>query len=375
MEKKLLIFPKKVCYDKSHFTPILHDTSLGARNKTLFMVFFQKRIHMASEKIVDIAIIGAGPGGMASAIEAKLAGIENIIVIDKASTHNDMIHKFYKKGKRVDKDWMGRKAEFEGNVSFDECSKEEYIKQMDDLLASHAVLDKFVYDTEIWNAAQDEDGLFIIKLSEDNIVKAKNVIVSVGRMGKPNKPGYKFPKAIRPRLNFNLSKVVDGERVMVVGGGDTAGEYAYGLVELEDMQNCKVTLNYRKAEITRMNPLNTEMTTKHLDKGTLINKMGVDVESVEETEDELVKVNFTDGSSEIYDRLVYALGGTSPKDFLVNSKIETGKWDEPLMDEKTLETNISGLYTIGDVVTDQGSIALAFNHASFAVNDIVAKSK
>ena len=330
---------------------------------------------MASEKIVDIAIIGAGPGGMASAIEAKLAGIENIIVIDKASTHNDMIHKFYKKGKRVDKDWMGRKAEFEGNVSFDECSKEEYIKQMDDLLASHAVLDKFVYDTEIWNAAQDEDGLFIIKLSEDNIVKAKNVIVSVGRMGKPNKPGYKFPKAIRPRLNFNLSKVVDGERVMVVGGGDTAGEYAYGLVELEDMQNCKVTLNYRKAEITRMNPLNTEMTTKHLDKGTLINKMGVDVESVEETEDELVKVNFTDGSSEIYDRLVYALGGTSPKDFLVNSKIETGKWDEPLMDEKTLETNISGLYTIGDVVTDQGSIALAFNHASFAVNDIVAKSK
>ena len=330
---------------------------------------------MASEKLVDIAIIGAGPGGMASAIEAKLAGIDNIIVIDKASTHNDMIHKFYKKGKRVDRDWMGIKFEFEGNVTFDECSKEEYIKQMDDLLASHGVLDKFVYNTEIWNTVKGDDGLFIVNLDEDNVVKAKNVIVSVGRMGKPNKPGYKFPKAIRPRLNFNLSKVQNGERVMVVGGGDTAGEYAYGLVELEGMEDCTVTLNYRKADITRMNPINTEMTLKHLEKGTLLNKMGVDVESVEATEDELVKVNFTDGTSEVYDRVVYALGGTSPKDFLVNSKIETGKWDEPLMDEKTMETNISGLYTIGDVVTDQGSIALAFNHASFVMNDIVAKRK
>ncbi|CAA6817767.1 MAG: Thioredoxin reductase (EC [uncultured Sulfurovum sp.] len=330
---------------------------------------------MASEKVVDIAIVGAGPGGMACAIEAKLAGIDNIVVFDKAPHHNDMIHKFYKKGKRVDKDWMGRKAEFEGNVSFDECSKEEYIQQMDDLLASHGVLEKFIYNTEIWNVLKGDDGLFAINVGDD-VIKAKNVIVSVGRMGKPNKPGYKFPKAIRPRLNFNLSKVCNGEKVMIVGGGDTAGEYAYGLVELEGMEDCTVTLNYRKPTITRMNPINTEMTTKHLDAGTLLNKMGVDVESVEPVGDEgeeRVQVNFTDGTSDVYERLVFALGGTSPKDFLVNSKIKTGKWDEPLMDEKTLETNISGLYTIGDVVTDQGSIALAFNHASFVMNDIVSK--
>ena len=36
-------------------------------------------------KIVDIAIIGAGPGGMACAIEAKLAGIDNILVTMKKS--------------------------------------------------------------------------------------------------------------------------------------------------------------------------------------------------------------------------------------------------------------------------------------------------
>jgi len=329
-----------------------------------------------AEKIVDLAIIGAGPGGMACAIEAKQAGIDNIIVIDKAPHHNDMIHKFYKKGKRVDKDWMGIKFEFTGNVTFEECSKEEYIEQMDKKLSDAGVLDKFEYNHEIMRVEKGEDNLFSIVYGQDGVdealesMKAKNVILSVGRMGKPNKPRYKFPKEIKEVLNFNLSKVQNGEHVMVVGGGDTAGEYAYGLVELEGMEDCVVTLNYRKAEITRMNPINTEMTTKYLDNGKLINKMGVDVESVEPGVERKIKVNFTDGTSCEYDRAVYALGGTTPKDILVNSNVKTGEWDVPVYNEDTFETNVDGLYTIGDVVTDQGSIALAFNHANSAVSNI-----
>ena len=332
-------------------------------------------------KIVDIAIIGAGPGGMASAIEAKLAGIENIVVIDKAPHHNDMIHKFYKKGKRVDKDWMGIKFEFTGNVSFEECSKEEYIQQMDDKLKDAGVLDTFEYNHEIMRVNKCEDGLFEIIYGQENVaesietMRAKNVILSVGRMGKPNKPKYKFGRELKEVLNFNLSKVQNGERVMVVGGGDTAGEYAYGLVELEDMQDCVVTLNYRKADITRMNPINTEMCNKYLDNGKILNKMGVDIESVEPSETGKIKVNFTDGTSAEYDRAVYALGGTTPKDILVNSGVKTGEWDVPVYNENTFETNVEGLYTIGDVVTDEGSIALAFNHASDAVKNIVANLK
>jgi len=332
-------------------------------------------------KIVDIAIVGAGPGGMAAAIEAKMAGIENIVVIDKAPHHNDMIHKFYKKGKRVDKDWMGIKFEFTGNVTFDECSKEEYIAQMDTKLQNAGVLDHFEYNHEIVRVEKGEDGLFSIVFATDGVdeafesMKAKNVILSVGRMGKPNKPKYRFPREIKKVLNFNLSKVQDGEHVMIVGGGDTAGEYAYGLVEMEGMEDCVVTLNYRKAEITRMNPINTEMCNKYLDNGKMINKMGVDVESVEEGTERAIKVNFTDGSHCEYDRAVYALGGTTPKDILINSGVKTGEWDVPVYSEDTFETNVEGLYTIGDVVTDQGSIALAFNHAGDAVKNIAANLK
>ena len=332
-------------------------------------------------RIVDIAVVGAGPGGMACAIEAKLAGIDNIVVIDKAPHHNDMIHKFYKKGKRVDKDWMGIKFEFTGNVTFEECSKEEYIQQMDDKLNEAGVLSTFEYNHEIMRVEKGEDGLFSIVYGQGNVseaietIKAKNVILSVGRMGKPNKPKYKFPKELKSVLNFNLSKVQNGEHVMIVGGGDTAGEYAYGLIELEDMEDCVVTLNYRQAEIKRMNPTNTEMCMKYLDNGKMINKMGVDIESVEQGVERAIKVNFTDGSSCEYDRAVYALGGTTPKDILVNSGVKTGEWDVPVYNEATFETNVEGLYTIGDVVTDQGSIALAFNHASDAVKNIAKNLK
>jgi len=332
-------------------------------------------------RVVDIAVIGAGPGGMACAIEAKLAGIDNIVVIDKAPHHNDMIHKFYKKGKRVDKDWMGIKFEFTGNVTFEECSKEEYIQQMDDKLNAAGVLDTFEYNHEIMRVEKGQDGLFSIVYGQGKVseavetIKAKNVILSVGRMGKPNKPKYKFPKELKSVLNFNLSKVQNGEHVMVVGGGDTAGEYAYGLIELEDMEDCVVTLNYRQAEIKRMNPTNTEMCMKYLDNGKMINKMGVDIESVEQGVERAIKVNFTDGSSCEYDRAVYALGGTTPKDILVNSGVKTGEWDVPVYNEATFETNVEGLYTIGDVVTDQGSIALAFNHASDAVKNIAKNLK
>jgi len=250
---------------------------------------------------------------------------------------------------------------------------------MDNKLKDAGVLDHFEYNHEIVRVEKGDDGLFSILYATDGVaegmesMKAKNVILSVGRMGKPNKPRYKFPKELKSVLNFNLSKVQDGEHVMVVGGGDTAGEYAYGLIELEDMGDCVVTLNYRKAEITRMNPTNTEMCNKYLDNGKMINKMGVDVESVEEGIERAIKVNFTDGSTGEYDRAVYALGGTTPKDILVNSGVQTGEWDVPVYNADTFETNVEGLYTIGDVVTDQGSIALAFNHASDAVKNIASK--
>ena len=338
---------------------------------------------MSFDKVFDIAIIGAGPGGIASIIEAKIAGIEKAIVLEKADNHSDMIRKFYKPGKRVDKDWQGKKFEFIGNVTFEECKKEEYLDQMEQKIQDARVADKFKYNHHVYGVSKNSDSIFEIGADHElGIIQAKKVIIAIGRMGKPNKPGYKFPAKIRPRLNFNLDKVQSNEKVLVVGGGDTAGEYAYGLVDMNI--GCDVTLNYRRAEITRMNPTNKEIVERYFKEGKMKSKLGVDIESVEPFEEDVekgvtpprVKVNYKDGTSDVFDRVVYALGGTSPVDFLKNSKIELNEWGEPLYNEETMETkNVEGLYTIGDVVTSQGSIALAFNHAYLAIQDIAKKLK
>ena len=328
------------------------------------------------DKVFDLVIIGAGPGGISAAVEAKLAGVDGnkILILEKSDAHNETVRKFYKHGKRVDIDWNGIKAEFHGHLSFEQGSKEEYIKQFDDIIEKYGI--RVVYNHHVY-AVEKKGNIFEIAADKElGVIQAKKVVIGIGVMGKPNKPGYKFPAKIRPRLNFNLDKVQPGEKVLVVGGGDTAGEYAYGLVDMDI--GCDVTLNYRRPEIVRMNPTNKEIVERYIKEGKIHSRLGVDIDHVEPVEDDdvtppRVKVVYKDGTEEVFDRVVYALGGTSPVDFLKNCGINLNEWGEPEYNEETMETNVEGLYTIGDVVTSQGSIALAFNHAYRAINDIAKK--
>jgi len=72
-------------------------------------------------------------------------------------------------------------------------------------------------------------------------------------------------------------------------------------------------------------------------------------------------VIFNEKEPEIYDRVIYAIGGTTPSAFLASSGIkeEDGK---PVHDEN-YETNIKGLFVAGDITQESGgSIALGLNH-------------
>ena len=323
-------------------------------------------------KVFDLVVIGAGPGGISAAVEVQLAGVnkEKVLILEKSDAHNETVRKFYKHGKRVDVDWNGIKAEFHGHLTFAQGSKEEYIKQFDEIIEKYNL--KVVYNHHVYAAHKKEDGIFEIEANHElGVIKAKKIVIGIGVMGKPNKPAYKFPPKIRPRLNFNLDKVCQGEKIMIVGGGDTAGEYAYGLVDMN--LGCDVTLNYRRAEITRMNPTNKEIVERYIKEGKINSRLGVDVEDVEATEDNKVKVNFKDGSSEVFDRVVYALGGTTPTEFLQNCGIEMAdKWSAK-HDPKTFETNVEGMYVVGDVVEGAQSIAVAINHGYYAALDIAKK--
>ncbi len=311
----------------------------------------------------NIIVIGGGPGGIASVIEAKLLGIERVLLIEKSDNHSQTIRKFYKDKKRVDKDWQGQTIELEGNIEFLDGTKESTIEYFDTLLEDRAIDSRYNCEVE---RVEKKDNLFEVTTS-CGVYISEFVIVSIGRMGKPNKPSYKIPPTIRKNVNYNLDRCDHSERILVVGGGDSAVEYACELGERNS-----VTLSYRRDRLTRPNPMNQSMIDNYVQSTLVELKLGVDISSLEDRDGQ-IGVLFADNSIEIYDRIIYAIGGTTPSDFLKKCNIQLNKKGNPIFDEESCKTNIDGLYIAGDILFDSGgSIAIALNHGHRIVKHILS---
>jgi len=303
------------------------------------------------DKIYELAIVGAGPAGIATAVESYIQGLKNIILLEKETNHNATIRKYYKDNKRVDVDWKGQKVELDGRIYFVDGTKESTLDFFDEIIEHHSV--ELQTHVEVAAIKKQED-FFEVEIAGKSI-KATNVVVTIGRMGKPNKPSYKIPPTIRKRVNYTLDACSEDEKVLVVGGGDSAVEYAVDLREKN-----KVAICYRRETFRRANPTNQENITNAITNNEVRAMLGVDIDALED-DDGRVKVLFNGGSTETFDRVIYAIGGTTPSAFLTNSGIEEDD-GKPVYDEN-YETNIKGLFVAGDITQKSGgSIALGLNH-------------
>ncbi len=301
--------------------------------------------------LYELAIIGAGPAGIATAVESYVLGMRDIVLLEKDENHNATIRKFYKDNKRVDKDWKGQKVELDGTIYFVDGTKESTLDFFDRLL-DNEVLELRTH-TEVQKILRADDHFEVFV--PGGSVRARYVVVTIGRMGKPNKPDYKIPPSIKNQIHFTLDGCGLGEKIMVVGGGDSAIEYAVELCGKND-----VTICYRRGTFRRANPINQADIGRAMDSGSVRARLNTEIAALE-SEGGKVRVVFSDDTSELYDRVVYAIGGTTPSGFLQSSGIreEDGK---PVHDEN-YQTNIPGLFVAGDITQESGgSIALGLNH-------------
>jgi thioredoxin reductase (NADPH) len=313
------------------------------------------------QDIYDLIIIGGGPGGIGSVVEAKVLGLKKVLLIEKTDNHSHTIRKFYKDKKRVDKDWQGQEVVLEGNVAFVDGTKESTLDYFDKLLDDELI--DSLFNCEVIKV-EKEEGLFFVHTAS-GVHKSTNIIVSIGRMGKPNKPSYKIPVSIRTQINYNLDRCGNGERILVVGGGDSAVEYACELSETNH-----VILNYRRDTLDRPNPTNQAMIKDFADRGRVILKLGVDIKSVVNEQGE-IRIDFADDTHQFYDRAIYAIGGTTPKDFLKACGVTLDEGGEPIFDDN-YECETKGLYIAGDIAfASGGSIAIALNHGYRIVTHIL----
>jgi len=304
------------------------------------------------QKIYELAIVGAGPAGIATAIESYLQGLRHIILLEKDVNHNSTIRKYYKDNKRVDLEWKGQKVDLYGEIHFVDGTKETTLDLFDELLEHHDI----ELQTQVEVASiEKKEGYFAVNMSGES-VHASNVVVTIGRMGKPNKPSYKIPPAIRKKVNYTADDCSEGEKILVVGGGDSAVEYVVDLSAKNEVAIC-----YRRETFRRANPTNQRNIANAIAHKEVRPILGVNIDGLEATEDNKVRVMFNEIEPEVYDRIIYAIGGTTPSSFLASSGIDEvdGK---PIHDEN-YETNVKGLFVAGDITQESGgSIALGLNH-------------
>jgi thioredoxin reductase (NADPH) len=319
----------------------------------------------------DLIIIGAGPGGIALAAEARASGIDSsrTLVLEKGATHNWAIRQLYPQQKLTTANYKGFEARCEGLLCITDMTKSETLEFFDKVIETYEINIRFNAEVYAAHRVDQQSGARFRVESSEGAYETKVLAVAIGVFGRPNKPKeYRFPSSLKERLLFDMtSQVIEHENVLVVGGGDTAAEY----VEYLYKQGNRVTLSYRQAEFTRLNEQNRASLLAMEQRREVEILRGSNIKQIENDAGR-PHVSFTEAGygPRIFDRVIYALGGTTPTNFL---KMLGIAFDDqgPIFDQAG-ETNVEGLYLLGDLVVGKngGSIITAFNSAVRAMQRI-----
>lgn len=318
----------------------------------------------------DLLIIGAGPAGISMAVEARKAGIDSskIIIIEKSEEHSYTIRKYYPDSKLVTANYKGHEAKCFGVLCISDLTKHETISYLDEALKENNL--NVVYNETVWKIHPNENKSFTVYTQKNNY-KAKIVVIAIGIFGKPNKPDYKIPLSLKNKVFYDVNSFeIRNSKVLVVGGGDSASEYCQYLVQ----NGSDVTLSYRRDNFNRMNEINQKSIFELEKIGKLRILRNSNINSLSEVEGKPVAIfKEQDLGSETYDYIVYALGGTTPENFLKALSIEFDGSMPKL--KENYETTAEGLFLIGDLSAGPkgGSINYAFNSANQAMKNICQK--
>lgn len=312
-------------------------------------------------KQLAVGIIGAGPAGIAAGVECKANGIYSVLLFEKGTKFCSTIRRLYPANKRVDKDYKGITVINEGICSFETETKEEFLQRMKKYIQDYDL--QVEYNLEI-NGLEKRGDDYILKAGTFHIAEAHIVIIATGIFDRPKKPSYPIPEEVKERVFFELPKELpQGEKILIVGGGNTAAELACLLAG-----KCDVYLSYRRPHFFRINEENLRELEKRKQDITFL--LGTEIKALE-SHPTAIKVLFNDGHSENFSKIFYCLGGSTPRNFLEKMGI-TFDNNLPVIDEFG-ESNLERVFLIGDIAVKRGSIMYAFNSAHRAIKRIFEK--
>ncbi|ACO34561.1 MULTISPECIES: YpdA family putative bacillithiol disulfide reductase [Acidobacterium] len=293
----------------------------------------------------DVLVIGAGPTGLACAIDAQQAGYR-VMVVDKGCLCNSLFHypshmTFFTTSELLEI----------GNIPFPSPHAKpnrnealEYYRKV----AMHYRLDVRQYQTVL--SVDGEDGDFRILTSDrygrERTYTARKLILSTGYYDLPNNlnvPGEELPKVMH---YYTDPHPYYDQDVLVIGGKNSAAIAALELWR----HGARVTLVHRGPEMHRH--------VKYWIKPDIENRIkngevqGLFSTRVVEIGLDTVTLETPDGLKIVPNDFVFAMTGYKPDFRFLESlgvRIE-GPDRMPVFDPESLESNVAGIYLAGVIV-------------------------
>ena len=295
--------------------------------------------------VYDIICIGAGPTGLATAIEAKRAGMRSL-VIDKACLCNSIFRYpanmvFFTTPELLEIGDLPLVCAAEKPTRVEAL---KYYRRA----AEHYALELRLYERVMRVVGQD--GNFAVVTTNEKGTeqkyRGKKIAVATGYYDLPNKLGV--PGEELPLVSHYYTEPFEywNQRVVVIGGKNSAAEAALDLYR----NGARVTLVHRNKELGA--------TIKYWVRPDIENRIKAgQVKAMFETRvkritnEEVILENGT-GESKLPARRVFALTGYHPDFTFIESlgvrlDPETCK---PALDPNTLESNVPGIHLAGVVI-------------------------
>ncbi|MFL5305850.1 MAG: NAD(P)-binding domain-containing protein [Polyangia bacterium] len=255
-----------------------------------------------AEGAVDVAIVGAGPAGLAAAAGARAAGL-SFALIEQDTVGGAVAH--YPRQKLVmtepvDLPYFGR---FGRRL----MSKEELIAAFGQLLERARIQ---VYERTKVTGIEGRADDFTVATTR-GVLRARRVVLAIGRRGTPRRMGVAGEDAENVAYRLIDPRQYEGRRVLVVGGGDSALEAA---IQLAGESRAEVSIAYRGPEFGRCRPANQKKLADLVARGRVRALMSTEVAAVEP---DRVLLKTGDQTAPLQNDFVLAcLGGELPTEFL-----------------------------------------------------------
>src|SRR6202158_1968786 len=196
--------------------------------------------------ITDVAIVGAGPAGLATALGCRAAGV-SVQVLEQSTVGGTIAHYPRQKVVMIERVRLPIYGKFGKRL----ISKEELLSTWGKAIAKAKLSIEEGVKVE---GLEGSDNQFVLKTNR-GAVHARKVVLATGRRGSPRKLGVPGEQLSNVSYGLVDPEQYQGCRVLVVGGGDSAVEAACQLAEQSDAQ---VVISYRQQTLGKCREANRQ---------------------------------------------------------------------------------------------------------------------